>query len=94
MKIDPLIKDQLKEYLNQKIVENKQLVTVTGAYDFTAEDKTVFFQSLPEMTKAKVRFLVDRSLIAGIVLQIGSKVIDLSIKGRLLSFNKLLYETD
>lgn len=94
MKIDPALKDQLRHYLEEKINAAKQVVTVESAYVLDDAEKETLLASLPWLKQAQIRYRVKPDLIAGVVVRFGSRVIDLSVKGRLQSYNRLLYETD
>lgn len=94
MKIDPQIKNDLKLRLKEDLSSRKRKVTITSAYKLAEEDKKEITDKFPALKKEPVTYLVDDSLIAGYIIKIGSKVTDISLKGRLQNFKNLIYEID
>ncbi len=67
---------------------------VTAAQALDAPEQEKIAQQLQQATGKKVRleFLIDPTLIGGVVTQVGSTVYDGSVRQRLQSFKKLLIE--
>lgn len=67
-------------------------VEVASAYDFSEEEKKSFTSTLEKTLSKKVHMnvTVDKSLIGGVVVRAGDKVIDGSIKGQLQQLAKRL----
>ena len=94
MKIKPLLKEELKKYLTEKVKEEEQKVKVTSAYKLSDEEKKLIQSRVKGFVWNDVDYLVDESLMAGIIIQKGSKVINLSLKGTLANLKKIVYESD
>lgn len=82
MNLDPRLKEEVKKFLIRKMREDSEVVTVVSAQPLT-EDQEKELKSLIPSSKKEMRQEIDKSLIAGIVVRQGSKILDLSIKGRL-----------
>jgi F0F1-type ATP synthase delta subunit len=88
MKIDPSIKQELRAFLNKKIAEEENAVTVVSSDTLDETSIKMIEEVVPEMRNAHVRFEVDSSLMAGIIIRRGSRQIDLSLKGTLEQLHK------
>ena len=75
MKIDPIVKKELKFRLNEALEQKKRQVTVISAYLLNKSDQSELIKKIPELKEAGVIYSVDRSIIAGYVIKIGSKII-------------------
>lgn len=93
MKIDPQIKSELKLKLKEVLASAKKRVWVTSAYELGSEEIEKLYQAIDGLRQSQIDYAVDKSLIAGYVIKVGSKVIDLSLRGRLQSLKNLIYET-
>ena len=94
MKINPKLKNDLKRFLMDKIQEEKSIVTVYSACLLSDEDKKNLGIKFKELDWKKARFEIDKSVIAGVVIKIGSRTIDLSLLGTLSKLTNTLYEID
>lgn len=94
MKINPKLKNDLKRFLMDKIHEEQSIVTVYSANLLSNEDKKNLTGEFKELDWEKARFEIDKSIIAGVVIKIGSRTIDLSLSGSLLKLSNTLYEID
>lgn len=67
-------------------------VDVSVAYEFTDETWRRFVQGLENLLgkKTRINVSVDKSLIGGVLVRAGDKVIDGSVKGRLQHMHKTL----
>lgn len=94
MKIDPQIKKDLKERLKMDLEAKKQEVTVVSAYKLDVTEAKNLLNRFPSLKGSKVKYEIDSAIIAGYIVKIGSKVIDMSVSGQLQSFKKIIYELD
>lgn len=94
MKIDPAIKKDLAERLKQDLAQKKKQVVLVSAYKLDKKELDAVVAKVPDLKKAQVMLEVDPSIIAGYVIRVGSKVLDLSLKGQLNNFKKLIYGLD
>lgn len=91
MKLKPRIKDELRKFLIHKQQAEKAKARVISAQKLSEEEWTQVFQLFPDLKGKKIENEIDESLLAGIVVQKGSKIIDLSLKTQLNEFRKTAY---
>lgn len=94
MKIDPSIKKDLAARLKEDLAQKKKQVVLVSAYKLDKQELAAIMAKVPDLKKAQVRYEVDPSIIAGYVIRVGSKVLDLSVAGQLNNFKKLIYGLD
>lgn len=92
MKIDPAIKEDLKQYFKDRLKHSKEQIAVTSSYELNDQEKKTIFSSLG-LSDVQVEYKVDPTVIAGVIVTFGSKIIDLSLKGQLQNFKQILYES-
>ncbi|MBI4008738.1 F0F1 ATP synthase subunit delta [Candidatus Roizmanbacteria bacterium] len=93
MKIDPNVREELRRLFREKIETFKEKATVISASKLGEDEKNLLFSHVPLVSRdLNIEYIVDQSLLAGIVVKIGSKVIDLSLKGQLQNIKQKLYE--
>lgn len=92
MKISASLKADLKRYLVKKQKEESDKVVVTSAYKISKSDLTKLQSLIPDVSLKDAEVVVDESLFAGYVIQKGSKVLDLSLKGRLYQLEQKAHE--
>ncbi len=93
MKISPTIKKQLKQCYAEQVRKAGGVIYVTVACEFSDRDMAEVRRILgvDELDKEQVHFRVDPSLLAGLIIQKGSDVVDLSVKGKLRRVKQTLY---
>lgn len=94
MKIDPSIKKDLAARLKEDLANKRKQVVLVSAYKLDSKELSAIMAKVPDLKKAQVKQEVDPSIIAGYVIRVGSKVLDLSLKGQLNNFKKLIYGLD
>ncbi|MBI5127761.1 F0F1 ATP synthase subunit delta [Candidatus Roizmanbacteria bacterium] len=94
MKIKPHLKEELKKYLSERVKKEEQKIKVFSAGKLNDDDKTLIKKKLKAFDWQDVDYFVDPSLLAGVVVKKGSKMIDLSLKGTLSNLKKIVYESD
>lgn len=85
------------EYFKKAVKEYKCIgaASVTTAKELSAEQKKAVEARLLEITKYKsyeMHYIVDPSIIGGMIIRIGDKVVDSSIKSRLEDLSRSLKE--
>ena len=80
--MDPHLKDEVKKFLIRKMREEGEVVTVISAHPLTDSQEKALKELIPEGQK-DMRTEVDTSLIAGFLVKRGSRILDLSVRGRL-----------
>ena len=94
MKIKPHLKEELKKYLIERVRREEQKIKVFSAYKLSDEEKSLIKKTVRGFEWADVDYEIDGSLLAGVVIKKGSKIINLSLKGSLASLKKIVYESD
>jgi F0F1-type ATP synthase delta subunit len=84
MKIDASFRSRLKKkLLTELATEQKREVVVRSVLPLTESQLKELVEAVPTLSQAEIRNEIDASLIGGLVLIDGSKIIDMSIKGSL-----------
>lgn len=94
MKIKPRLKEELKQFIRQKQKEEREIAVITSSYPLQDQEITTLRQNIPELKTKKITNKIDREILAGAVIQVGSRVLDLSLKNRIALLQELAYETD
>lgn len=94
MHIDPVLKEDLKAYLQEKLKNNQRpRIVIRAPYRLDDADIQALQKKIHLLENADIRTEVDGKLLAGIVIQFGSSVIDLSLDAQLQTLEHTLYET-
>lgn len=94
MKISPDIKENLKKFLDELLKKEKEKITLISSYPLNNQELSILYQFVPRLKKSQLDFNINKNLIAGVVIKIGSKVIDLSLRGQLNKLKNYIYEID
>lgn len=94
MHIDPALKEDLKKYLLQKLNNNQvPQVTIRAPFELSNEEISSLKRKIDLLEKADITVEADPAILAGVIIQFGSSVIDLSINTELQTLAHTLYET-
>lgn len=77
-----------------KIHKEQNRVLVFSADVLGVEEKKVLGKKFSELNWTEADYQIDKSIIAGIIIKVGSKTIDLSLMGSLSKLSNTLYEID
>ena len=94
MKINPKLKKDLKNFLLEKIKKEQNRVFVLSADSLDIDGKNSLENKFPDLNWKETVYEIDKSLIAGIIIKVGSRIIDLSLSGSLSKLANTLYEID
>ena len=94
MKINLKLKEDLKSFLMEKIQKEHNRVLVLSADKLGDNEKKVLEKKFTGLDWSQAVFQIDRTVIAGIIIKVGSKTIDLSLTGSLTKLTNTLYEID
>jgi len=83
MKIDQAIKEDLKKVFQKELAVRKNRVTVFSPYRLSTEEMAKLKMIFPQIKDRPFGNEVDESLLAGVIIKYGTKMIDLSVKSRL-----------
>lgn len=92
MKINPKLKDELKNFLMEKIQKEQNSVAVYSADSLSIDEKKALEKKFTDLNWKEAVYKIDKSIIAGIIIKVGSKTIDLSLSGSLSKLSNTLYE--
>ncbi len=90
MHIDPVLKDELKQYMLDRMSQSKRKVKIISAYELSRDEMDAIVLKFPEIGNAEMENKVDANIIAGFIVKFGTKRIDLSLKRRLEEINQSL----
>lgn len=93
MKINPNLKEELKKYLKEKIQKESEKVVITSPYKLSQEEKDIIISKFPELREVEIEERLDPSLLAGITIKRGSKILDLSLSAKVNGLEQQLYES-
>jgi len=94
MRLDPLVKEKLKKAFSDELALKRSVVRITAGYPLTNEEIQEILKKFPAFSKSQIETQVDTQILGGFILQIGSKVIDLSIRHALHTLHKKMYESN
>ena len=94
MKINPRLKKDLKSFLLENIQKEQNRVLVMSADILGFDERQVLGKKFSDLNWSQADYQVDSSIIAGIIIKVGSKTIDLSLMGSLSKLSNTLYEID
>jgi len=94
MKINPRLKKDLKSFLLENIQKEQNRVLVMSADILGADERHILGKKFSDLNWSQADYQVDKSIIAGIIIKVGSKTIDLSLSGSLSKLSNTLYEID
>lgn len=92
MKIDQQLKKELKEYIQDKLHQSKKTVTIVSSYPMNQNEIEGLRKQIPFLDGVRIVNTVDESILAGVVIKFGTKMIDLSLKTELQSLKNSIYE--
>lgn len=92
MNIDQQIRNELKKAYDH-IRKGGGLVEVITPYKLNEAEEKELKESFPFMKDAIITFSVDPSIMAGVIIKYGTKMIDLSLKSELTNLTHRLYES-
>ncbi|PIY69329.1 hypothetical protein COY90_01240 [Candidatus Roizmanbacteria bacterium CG_4_10_14_0_8_um_filter_39_9] len=93
MKINPQLKEELKKRMQVFVRTEKEKVTVYSVYPLAAGEVSSLLAANDELKGREYSNVIDTSLIGGVIIRFGSKIIDLSLKHLLQTFQKTIHET-
>lgn len=92
MNIDQQIKNELKKAYDT-IRKGGGLVEVITAYTLSDDEEKKLKESFTFMKDALITYTVDPSIMAGVIIKFGTKMIDLSLKNELTNLTHRIYES-
>lgn len=90
MRLDPRVKERLKQTFVDEMSANKQVLKIVSAYPLSSDEKKSIVAHFPEFQSSTIENVVDTSIIGGFILKQGSKAVDLSLRFALQTLQKKL----
>ena len=94
MRLDPRVKERLKQTFTQELKAQKEVVNIISAYRLSNDEMQNIVSRFPQYASSMVENKIDPTLIGGFIIQTGSQNIDLSIRNALHLLKKQLYESN
>jgi len=85
--IDFKIIDKLKQYLTSLDVNSLEKLVITSTYPLDEEEKKQIANFFPK--NVKIENKVDPTILGGLIIEYGSKIVDLSLKEKIFSWGKI-----
>jgi F0F1-type ATP synthase delta subunit len=90
MRLDPRVKERLKQTFVDEMAMNKSVLKIISTYPLSAEEQKQIVAHFPEFQSTVTENVVDPSLLGGFILKQGSKAVDLSLRFVLQTLQKKL----
>lgn len=91
-KINPDLKRDIRAFVMEKLEKDVQYAEIISPYKLSDKELDQYRKQVSDSTSLHVFNTVDESLMAGIIVRIGSQMIDLSLKSELENLKHRLYE--
>lgn len=92
MKIDPRLKEDLKEYIVKKMKEEGEKLIITSATRLSKEDLAHIQKTFSHMRITSIEQHIDESVLGGVILEQGTRMVDLSLRGLLQKLRHDIHE--
>ncbi len=83
MKLTPTLRQDLKNFLKARLQDQSVMAQVYAPYMLSADELNQIQSKYDILSSAQLTPHIDPSLLAGYVVEVGSKRIDCSLKSRL-----------
>ncbi len=84
MKISQDLKDKLRKVINSEIEKSQSRAILKAAHILTDEEKTSIISKVSDLAGKDIEVVIDKNLIAGFIVEIGSSKYDYSLRTRIL----------
>lgn len=93
MKLKPEMKEDIRKFIRERLEEKQKEITITAPYSLSQEDVREIIGYYPELESKKIRTIVNKKLMAGLIIAQGTKVLDLSLVEKIKNLRKIVNET-
>ncbi len=83
MKIKAEIKKDIKRFIREGLKKKQEEVTIIAPYTILPDDLQEIIKLYPQLESKKLITVVDPNIIAGVVIKMGTKVLDLSLANKI-----------
>lgn len=84
MKISQDLKDKLRNVINSEIEKSQSRAILKVAHLLTKQEKMAIISKVNDLAGKDIEVVIDKSLLAGFVVEIGSSKYDYSLRTRIL----------
>lgn len=92
MRINPKLKGELKKFVLDKIRSDHERIVVYSSVRLSKDDVGILKSKFSGISFQNAQYCIDESLLAGVMIKVGSKIIDCSVKGTLSNLKHIVYE--
>ncbi len=82
-----------KKEIQEEEIKKVRKVTIITPYPLKESEKQLFHERFPYLKNAVIENKIDKSLIGGFIIKIGSEILNASIKGTITHLVNKLYES-
>ncbi len=94
MAIDPRIKQELENYLQSRVGRADTKAVIMSAYKLGLDEIKTIQNAIPALKDYNIENIVNGNILGGFIIKFNTKIIDLSLRGQLKNFKKIMYEID
>ncbi len=76
------------------VIHFRDKATVMSSYRLSEEELSSIKKLFPELKNGEVINVVDSKILSGLIIKIGTKLIDLTLNGALQNLKKQIYESN
>ena len=76
------------------VVHVSDKATVMSGYELTKKEVDTIKNSYPQLRDVKLLNVVDKNIISGVIIKIGTQLIDLTLNGALQNLRNNMYESN
>jgi F0F1-type ATP synthase delta subunit len=92
MKIKSTLKSELKKIMLKKIEDESKKIIIESADKLSDEQLNMLLEKLYFLKNKNIQFLINKNLLAGLIIKQGTSVLDLSLLSQMLEIKKELNE--
>ncbi|MEK7070949.1 MAG: F0F1 ATP synthase subunit delta [Patescibacteria group bacterium] len=92
MKLTSRLKEDIKKYILQRQKAQRDKVKIIAAYKLSQDEIDSLKKSFASFISSEPEVVIDPQILAGVILRKGSKVIDLSLTGKINKLQNVLHE--
>lgn len=92
-RMSPDLKKEIRSYVQRRLEEGTNHVEIIAPYDLSEIDITHLRKQINGLEQTEISHTVDKSLMAGIVIRMGSRMLDLSLRTELEHLKHRMYES-
>ncbi len=92
MKIKAELKEDLKKFIRERWQKKQEEVTIVAPYRLSTDEISQIIEQYPQLEGRKMTTIIDSSIIAGVIIKIGTRILDLSLANKIKNLQHLVDE--